>query len=247
MDKKVIIFDLDGTIYFGDKLANSAREVLQFCKEKFAHVFFITNNSAKTREEIYQKLLNMGLGIEIEQLITCGYTIARYLNKNNYQNVFTIGTESLKKELSNQDINPNSEMPQAIIVGYNRDFCLENLKPIVKYRDSDLKLIIANKEHSYPWNNNEILPGAGQIVVSVEYTLNKTFDVCIGKPNSMMLDIMLEGLNIHPNDVIVVGDSYESDIKMAQAYGAKGVLITQENQRDCVCIKELSELLEVIK
>lgn len=247
MDKKAIVFDLDGTIYFGEDLAENAKEILQFCYEKFEYVFFITNNSAKTREEIYQKLLKMGLKIDINQLITCGFTIAKYLNKNNYKEVFSIGTASLKSEIESQGITSNSDNPQAIIVGYNRDFCLEDLKPIVKYKDTDCKLIIANKEHSYPVDNKEILPGAGQIVVSVEYTLNKSFDICIGKPNPMMLEMMLENLSIKPEDVLVVGDSYESDIKMAQTYGAEGVLISDEQKTDCICIKELSELLEVIK
>ncbi len=168
LDKKCIVFDLDGTVYFGDNLAENAKKILQYCYEKFEHVFFVTNNSAKTRNEIYQKLYQMGLNIDINHLITCGYTIAKYLTKNNYENVFTIGTESLKKELKLQGINPESKDPQAIVVGYNREFCLEDLKPIVKYKNTDLNLIIANKEHSYPWNNGELLPGAGQIIVSVD-------------------------------------------------------------------------------
>lgn len=247
LDKKCIVFDLDGTVYFGDNLAENATKILQYCYEKFEHVFFVTNNSAKTRNEIYQKLCQMGLNIDINHLITCGYTIAKYLTKNNYENVFTIGTESLKKELKLQGINPESKDPQAIVVGYNREFCLEDLKPIVKYKNTDLNLIIANKEHSYPWNNGELLPGAGQIIVSVEYTLNKPYDICVGKPNPMMLETMLEGLNINPNEVLVVGDSYESDIVMAQNYGATGVYITEEKRNDCICIENLSELLEVIK
>ena len=247
LDKKCIIFDLDGTIYFGKNLATKAKEVLELCNKKFEYVFFVTNNSARTREEIYQKLCKLGLDIKIEQLISCGYAIAKYLSQNNYTNVWCIGTESLKKELQQLNINPKSTSPQAIVVGYNREFQLEDLKPIIKYKNSNCKLIIANKEHSYPWENKEILPAAGQIVAAVEFTLNKTTDIHIGKPEPTMLQTMLCGLNLKPQNVLVVGDNYESDIKMAQRYGAKGILITTEKKTDCLCINELSELLEVLK
>lgn len=247
LNKKCIVFDLDGTIYFGDSLAKKAKEVLEFCNEKFEYVFFITNNSAKTRKEIYEKLSKMGLEFNYEQLITCSHTIGKYLNKKNLKEVLVIGTKSLRVELSTCGINVNSEKPQAIIVGYNRDFCLEDLKPIIKFKDSDCKLIIANKEHSYPWNDGEILPGAAPIVGAVESTLNKPFDICVGKPNPLMLEIMLEGLNVEPKEVLVVGDSYASDIKMAQDFGAEGILISKDRKPDCTCISELWELLEIIK
>ena len=247
LNKKCIIFDLDGTLYFGNQVAKNAPEIIKKCYEKFKHVFFVTNNSAKTRDEIFKKLINMGFDLKKEQLMSCGYAIIKYLKQNNLKNIFCIGTENLKEELISEGITLCSENIDAVVVGYNKDFKLDDLNPLVKYKDSNCKLIVANKEHSYPVDNQEMLPGIGQIVVAVEYTLNKPFDIRIGKPNSLMVEMVVSDYNIKPEEIIFVGDNYESDIVMAQNFGATGVFITDKKRNDCICIKELSELLEVIK
>lgn len=247
LNKKCIVFDLDGTLYFGNQIAKDAPEIIKKCYEKFEHVFFVTNNSAKTRDEIFQKLINMGFELKLEQLMTCGYAIVNYLKQNCHKTVFCIGTESLKKELISENINIAIDNIDAVVIGYNKEFKLDDLNPLVKYKDSGIKLIVANKEHSYPVDNKELLPGIGQIVVAVEYTLNKSFDIRIGKPNSLMVDMLVSKYDIKPEEIVVIGDNYESDIVMAQNYGATGIYITNEKREDCICIKELSELLEVIK
>ena len=98
-----------------------------------------------------------------------------------------------------------------------------------------------------PKENGYILPGAGPIVCAVETLLNKTTDIIVGKPNTEMLKITLSNLNIQPDEICIVGDSYDSDIKMAQNFGAQGILITKEKRNDCQCITQLADLLEIMK
>lgn len=242
---KCIIFDLDGTIYFGDKLADKANEVISRAREIAQYVFFVTNNSAKTREQIWNKLIAMGIDVRKEEVISSSYAIAKYLNENHYTEIYCVGTKSLKREIELAGISTNSKKPQAVVVGYNPDFKLNDLDELSNIELSNYKLIIANKERNYPKENGYIVPGAGPIVAAVENLLNKQIDVVIGKPESEMLDIMLLNLDIKPNEICIIGDSYESDIKMAQNYGAKGIWISKKKKDDCICIGKLPDLLEM--
>ena len=106
-------------------------------------------------------------------------------------------------------------------------------------------MIIANLEHSYPISNGKMVPGAGPIVAAVEMILNKKFDQCIGKPNPLMLELVLDGLGISPEMVCVVGDSYSSDVRLAKNYGADAVLISDYSQPEpgVRVIKKLEDLL----
>ena len=179
--------------------------------------------------------------LKIEELITSSYAIAKYLLTNGLKNIYCIGTEPLKSEIELCGINIYSKEPQAVVVGYNPDFKLSDLDELSNIKLSEYKLIVANKERNYPKENGYIVPGAGPIVAAVETLLNKETDVIVGKPNTTMLKIM----NIKPENLCIVGDSYNSDIQMAKNYGADGILITKEKKNDCICIEELSDLLEI--
>lgn len=238
---KCIVFDLDGTIYFGSELANKANEVISYARKVAGQVFFVTNNSAKTRKQIFKKLIDLGINLNQDELITSSYAIAKYLKENYYKETYCIGTDYLREEIELLGINTFSKNPQAIIVGYNPEFKLSDLDELSNIKLSNYKLIIANKERNYPKENGYIVPGAGPIVAAVETLLNKEIDVVVGKPNTEMLKIM----NIDPKNLCIVGDSYNSDIQMAKNYGAEGILITKEKRDDCICIENLSDLLEM--
>lgn len=240
------IFDLDGTIYFGDTLAPRANEVIRGVRKTGANLFFVTNNSAKTRHQLYEKLLHMGVDIQEDELINSGYAIGKYLQKRGFKRVLCVGTEDLKQEIAKLGIVPSSDHAEAVVVGYNKDFRLDDLTPLIPLKDENCELIIANLEHSYPISNGKMVPGAGPIVAAVEMILNKKFDQCIGKPNPLMLELVLDGLGISPEMVCVVGDSYSSDVRLAKNYGADAVLISDYSQPEpgVRVIKKLEDLLE---
>lgn len=243
---KCVIFDLDGTIYFGNQLAQKANEVINKAREKFLHIFFVTNNSAKSREQIYKKLKSLGVDLTQDELYTVSYIIPKYLKEHDYKEVYCIGTDSLCSEISNAGIKYKSKKPEAVVVGFNPDFKLSDLDELANINvDNNCKIIIANRERTYPVDKGYINAGAGPIVSAVECLLNKKVDVVTGKPNVQMLKVVTSGLNISPNEILVIGDSYNSDIRMAQDFGAKGILITNNPVNDCQCIEKLSDLLEM--
>ena len=247
MKYKCVIFDLDGTIYFGNKLAFKANEVVSKARTMCEKIFFITNNSAKTREQIYTKLIDLGLNVQPKEIMTTSYAITKYLKNNNYNKVYCIGTKHLKEQLEKENIITNSKEPEIIVVGYNQDFKLSDLDELANINTQNSKLLVANKERNYPKENGYIFPGAGPIVSAVETLLNKETDFIIGKPNIEMINIAVNDYGFNPNEILVVGDSYESDIKMAQAYGADSILISKEKKNDCQCIEKLADLLEILK
>jgi len=240
-----IVFDLDGTIYFGNKLANKANQVIQKARTLSKKTFFITNNSAKTRKQVLQKLENMGIDIKLEELVTSSYAVALYLKANNYYNVYCIGTKSFKDEIEQFNINTSADNPQAVVVGYNPNFKLDDLNELANINLSNYKLIAANKERIYPKENGYLVPGAGAIISAVENLLNRKTDVIVGKPNVGILKAALSGFDFKPKEICVVGDSYDSDIKMAENFGANGILISDEYKPDCLCISKLADLLEI--
>lgn len=244
---KCVIFDLDGTIYFGSELADKAHEVIAAARSKFENIFFITNNSNQTRKRVHERLLALNVDAKLEEVVNTAYAAAKYLQDNDFKEVYCLGTKALEQEISEFGIIVDSEKPEAIVVGYDIDFSLQKLEKALNVFHEDCKIIVASKERTYPRGNGIMSPGAGPIAAAFEHTVNKTCDLVIGKPNSFMLDLMIEGLNIQPSEILVIGDIYEIDIQMAEQFGAKSILISNkdETKYDCITVENLKDVLEI--
>jgi arabinose operon protein AraL len=59
--KKGYIFDLDGTVYLGDKVIEGAAETIHLLKERGDQVVFLSNNPTKDPKMYAEKLTKLGL------------------------------------------------------------------------------------------------------------------------------------------------------------------------------------------
>ncbi len=64
------------------------------------------------------------------------------------------------------------------------------------------------------------MPGCGGMVSSVEWCSGRMVDLTIGKPNTFMLKEVSEQLGLAPEEILVVGDNYNTDIVMAGKFGS---------------------------
>ena len=96
-----IALDLDGTIYSGKKLISGSKKAIDLLLENEFEIYFTTNNSSQTIDEISFKLeALLNINVNKNNVITPLVMLSSYLLKNN-QNIFIYGNESLKKYVSN--------------------------------------------------------------------------------------------------------------------------------------------------
>ena len=60
-EKKLFLFDMDGTIYLGENLFEGVKELLAKIEEKGGRYVFITNNASKSVCDYVKKLHRLGL------------------------------------------------------------------------------------------------------------------------------------------------------------------------------------------
>ncbi|MHA1347152.1 MAG: HAD hydrolase-like protein [Candidatus Heimdallarchaeaceae archaeon] len=66
-----------------------------------------------------------------------------------------------------------------------------------------------------------------------EQTTGRKPDKILGKPNKLILELSLKGKNVQKNEVLVVGDRLETDIKMANDAGvASSLVLTGETSKN---------------
>src|SRR6266850_6940606 len=97
----VAIFDMDGVLYRGSIVMPYAKETLARLRKAGWQVFFATNNSTATRDEYVARLTTLGLGGDLEHVITSAYATAHYLERlePKPKDVLVIGADGLREEI----------------------------------------------------------------------------------------------------------------------------------------------------
>ena len=67
---KLFLFDMDGTLYLGNRLFDFTLPLLKKIKTAGKRYIFITNNSSKSVEAYVDKLAHMGINADVSDFLT---------------------------------------------------------------------------------------------------------------------------------------------------------------------------------
>jgi phosphoglycolate/pyridoxal phosphate phosphatase family enzyme len=97
----IAIFDMDGVLYRGDRVLPYAHETLERLRGAGWKVYFATNNSTATRDEYVARLERLGLGGDLDHVITSAFATAHHLERHDPkpQDVLVVGADALRSEL----------------------------------------------------------------------------------------------------------------------------------------------------
>ncbi len=238
---KAVLFDLDGTIYLGNQLIPGAKEVVDKFRSQGKNIFFMTNNSTKSRKQIYEKLVGMGLQCNLNEIYTSGYAAALYAKRQGYSQVYISGTDGLKSEFTASGINV-CDSADVMVIGYDMSFDYEKMTEALRVGLLAKIIIACNKERHYPVEGGKRLPGCGAMVGAIEGSLGRKVDYVVGKPNPLLLDIICRHNGLESKELLVIGDTYESDILMSIEYGSQCVYIGEQNE-DIMKVSDIKQLL----
>ncbi|ADT85105.1 HAD-IIA family hydrolase [Thermococcus barophilus] len=257
-----IIFDMDGVIYRGNTPIEGAKEVIDYLKSRNVPFVFLTNNSTKNAKMYREKLLNLGIDVEEDWIITSGYATARYLQKHFRKGkVFVIGGKGLVEEIKNigWEIMSVGEAKERwreieyVVVGLDTKLTYEKLKYGTLAIRNGAKFIGTNPDTTYPGEEG-ILPGAGSILAALKASTDVE-PLIIGKPNEPVFEVVKEKLTA--DEIWVVGDRLDTDIAFAKRIGAKAIMvltgvntlkdIEKSKIKPDLVLPSIKELLEYLK
>ena len=81
----VFIFDCDGVIWKGDSLIDGVPAVLEMLRKAGKKIFFVTNNSTKSRKGYQGKFTGLGLTVEPEEIFSSSFAAAAYLEQTKFK------------------------------------------------------------------------------------------------------------------------------------------------------------------
>jgi 4-nitrophenyl phosphatase len=233
---KIYVFDLDGVLYLGDTPIPYATDAVKRLQAAEKQVYFLTNNSGKTRESYRDKLRQVnGLDIPVDRIYTSAYATSLYLRDHRRasgKTVFVIGEAGLAQELEHvaglRAVTVPFQIPSSeidfVVVGIDRSFTYEKLRyahEAVTRGHADF--IATNRDATFPMEHGEI-PGGGSIVASVA-TACGCEPLTIGKPEIHAYEAILEAAGAAAGESVMIGDRLDTDIAIGKRIGARTVLV----------------------
>jgi HAD superfamily hydrolase (TIGR01450 family) len=215
--KKVFIFDVDGTLYLGEKLFDGVLDLIELLKDRGKKVFYLSNNSSRSTEDYILKLKKFNLPVSNEEIILSQHPTINYLHKNKITRIFLLGTSSLRQEFIEEGFILTDKNPEIVVLAFDKELTYDRLETASSFLQKGIPYIATHLDNKCPVENGYI-PDAGGIAALL-YKTTERLPRVFGKPNKEMLLFKLEQLNLPPNIAVMVGDRLYTDIKMGISAG----------------------------
>ncbi|XP_022899817.1 glycerol-3-phosphate phosphatase [Onthophagus taurus] len=242
----VILTDCDGVIWIENNVITGAPMLLNQLRDNGKKVFFVTNNSTKTREEFVNKAKGMGIECDINEVMSTSYLAASYLKSLNFKSkVYIVGSSGISKELElvgiesigvgpdvlnvplNRYLDNYTEDPEvgAVIVGFDQHISYPKMMKAATYINQPNCLFIAtNTDERFPREGSYVIPGSGAIVKAIETCAGKE-PVLMGKPGTYIYDALKKLCDIDPKRTLMIGDRCNTDILLGTRCGFQTLLV----------------------
>ena len=224
---KLFLFDMDGTLYLGDRLFNFTKDLLNKIRKNGKDYLFLTNNSSKSVADYVKKLERLGIEAETKDFLTSSQATAYYLHKNyEGKKLYVCGTKSLIEELKNEGfaVTGDIEQTECVVMGFDTELTFKKLEDVCKILLSkDVPYIATNPDVVCPTEFGAV-PDCGSVCEMV-YNATGKRPFVIGKPSALMPMLAMEKMGVKPVETAVVGDRIYTDIKSGLNAGALSILV----------------------
>lgn len=221
---KGILCDLDGVVYISDQpVIEGIHEVFEELKIKGIKVHYLTNTTRVSRQQLLDKLNNMGIAAQLDEIVSPPAIAANYLKEQGIQNAYFCVRDDIKTSF--KDFFHTKHGAKAVIVGdigHKWSYGLMNTL-FHLLQDSAVELIALHKNRFLKRGYGSGLD-IGPFIAALEYACNREALV-IGKPNTSFFDYAVQKIALPKESLLMVGDDLDSDIIGAQNAGIKAALV----------------------
>ena len=198
-------------------------------RERDMRFMLLTNNSTRTIHQYVEKLDELGIKVEPEQILTSAYATADWLTERvePRTTIYVAGEDGLHHALkqAGYSIISGKDMDgaQVVAVGLHLRFDYPTLFCATRLIRDGALYVGTNPDLTYPLPDG-IGPGAGSILAAIT-AASGTQPTIIGKPGTLMFEQALKSLDAQPKETAMLGDRLETDILGGINAGLSTILV----------------------
>jgi glycerol 3-phosphatase-2 len=222
----VALLDLDGVVYVGPHAVPGVPDALAAARKAGMRLGFVTNNAARTPEEVARHLVELDVPAEASDVITSSQAAASVVAERfgAGARVLPVGGPGVAAALRATGltvVDRAEDRPQAVVQGYGREVGWPQLSEAVVAIRNGARHVATNTDATLPSPRGP-LPGNGAMVGVVRGVTGQE-PLVTGKPDpAMHAECVRRTAAVRP---LVVGDRLDTDIEGAQRAGAASLLV----------------------
>ncbi|MFO7945649.1 MAG: HAD-IIA family hydrolase [Armatimonadota bacterium] len=229
------IFDLDGTVYLGDRLIPGAAEVVMTLRNSASRVMFVTNKPIDTRENYASKLHTLGIPTGPEEVMTSPWALAHYIEANHESpRCFVLGEEPVIEPLEavGCTIVTEADNTDIVVVSWDRNLTYAKFDEAFQALRQGAKYYVTNPDVTCPVPGGEV-SDAGANIAGLTACSKREPDLIAGKPRPTLAHAAMEQMGTDPSNTILVGDRLQTDMQCGRNAGCDTALVlTGVSSRD---------------
>jgi glycerol 3-phosphatase-2 len=222
----VALLDLDGVVYVGPAAVPGVPEALTAARAAGMRLGFVTNNAARTPEEVAAHLTELGVPALPSDVITSSQAAATVVAGllEPGARVLPVGGPGVAAALTAAGLSvvaSAEDQPAAVVQGYGREVGWAQLAEAVVAVRNGARHVATNTDATIPSPRGP-LPGNGAMVGVVSAVTGQT-PLVTGKPDPAMHAECERRTGARRP--LVVGDRLDTDIEGARRAGAASLLV----------------------
>lgn len=245
---KAVVFDLDGVIRIGSAPIPGVNEVFQYLESHDIPYMICTNECRYTPSQIHKMVGEMGISLTTltdQMIYTAGLATKDYLWIKYQRSIDAqplqigiVGESGLESVLRTEWLEVHSTPPSGpkyLIVGTITKIEMHHLEKIRSWIHAGAKVITTCCDLSDLSSRGEYLSGMPNLMIHMACG-NVSDAYSTGKPNPIVARGIMKHLEgrvpgIRPADVLFVGDTLYTDIRLAEESGFKSALVLSGNSK----------------
>ncbi len=242
---KAVFIDSYGVLKNHRGLISGVEKAIHYLRDEGITLRVLTNDASRSQLQQIQAFKELGLNsLKEEEIITSGMLAKQFLElKIKEGRIAFLGTENSAESIlhsgieriavADLDLDDIEDIRAFVFLDdegfdWNRDIN----KTVNFLRRKNLPVIVANSDKYYPISKNDVAVAIGGVSRLVESVLNQKF-IRFGKPDTQMFMYALESINktgtYEKSDILMVGDTLNTDILGGNKFGLKTLLVLTGN------------------
>jgi NagD protein len=218
------LIDMDGVIYRGSEPIPGAAEFIDYLQEERIPFLFLTNNSSYTPLDVIVKLRKFDIDCLPENVYTSAQATAEFVHRQTPGGTaYVIGEGGLLTALNEVGCAITRDSPDYVIVGEGRVLNFEMAEHAHRCIENGARLISTNSDTWCPTDNGP-RPGCGALTALLESATGRQA-YHVGKPNPFMMRAARKRIGLRTDEVTMIGDTMETDIRGATDLGFDSILV----------------------
>lgn len=220
-------FDLDGTIYLGERLIPGADDLVATLRARGARVVFVTNKPLDTAADYAAKLTALGIPTLESDIVTALDSVGRYLDREHPDAAVLPLAEPLVVDWligRGRRVTDDPAAAGVVLVSFDRTFDYDKLHRGFAAIRHGAVLVGTNPDPYCPTPEGG-LPDCGALIAALETATGVRASAVLGKPSRDMAECFLDRLGVPASDAVMVGDRLLTDIAMAREAGMRSALV----------------------